>query len=44
LAMENCSLVLHRIDNNTTEIKTDVDKIKSNLIKLSSKVDACSAK
>ena len=39
LAMENCSSVLHRIDNNTTEIKTDVDVMKSKLIKLSSKVE-----
>lgn len=39
LAMENCSSVLHRIDSNTAEIKTDVDVMKSKLIKLSSKVD-----
>ena len=38
-AMENCSLVLHRIDNQTSEIKTDVDVMKVKLVKLSGKID-----
>lgn len=44
LAMENCSLVLHTIDSNTTEIKTDVDLIKVKLVKLSGKIDNISNK
>jgi hypothetical protein len=39
-AMENCSLVLHKIDSSTSEIKTDVDVMKSKLIKLSTKIDS----